>query len=60
MGSHYFNKLPDGTIVDFTKDQFLGRLPADLLAEERVRDQVLSNPETKARYELLKERFGKE
>lgn len=55
--SHYWNRLPDGTILDLTLEQFGGDLPD---AEPIVRDReyVLSFPETVTRYELLRERVG--
>ena len=53
MRSHYYNALPDGSVVDFTAPQFGGRYPGDLKAEERTRDHILSFPETKQRYILL-------
>ncbi len=58
--SHYSNILPDGTEFDFTAEQFQGKLPKDLPAEERTREQVLSYPDTQRRYELLRDRFEAE
>lgn len=52
-GSHYWNVLPDGTEIDATEDQFLGRKPA-LHGEERSREYVLSYAPTRERYEQLK------
>ena len=57
LRSHYSNKLSDGMEVDFTLEQFHGKLPASLPKEERPRDRVLSYPDTQKRYELLKSRF---
>lgn len=60
LRSHYSNKLPDDLEVDFTLEQFQGRLPKDLPKEERLRERVLSYPDTQKRYELLKSRFQAE
>jgi len=51
--SHYWNRLADGSEVDFTEPQFQGRRP-QLEGEVRTREHVLSNEQTKLRYELLK------
>lgn len=49
--SHYFNRLPDGAVVDATASQFSGRLrAAELPAETRERSYLLSNESTKRRY----------
>lgn len=60
LRSHYSNKLPDDLEVDFTLEQFQDRLPKDLPKEERLRERVLSYPDTQKRYELLKSRFQAE
>ncbi|HYE58613.1 MAG TPA: hypothetical protein VD948_08910 [Rhodothermales bacterium] len=55
--SHYFNRLPGGEEVDLTRQQF----PPDAVvgaAEVRMREYVLSFPETARRYRLLKDRLG--
>jgi len=54
--SHYWNLLPDGTEVDFSAPQFEGRRPY-LIGEVRAREYLLSNGQTKLRYEMLKEAF---
>jgi hypothetical protein len=54
--SHYFNRLPDGSEVDLTRDQFDAWDPSP--AEVRGRDYVLSFPATAERYERLKKRIG--
>lgn len=54
-GSHYFNRLADGTDVDLTRDQF-GPQEEFGTPSERTRAYVLSYPSTIARYEILKER----
>lgn len=59
MGSHYWNRLADGTVKDFTKPQFGERYPAGLKAEVRSRSYVLSFPETAKRYKLLVSRLVK-
>jgi hypothetical protein len=52
-GSHYWNRLPDGTEVDLTREQFAGDFSAGSV-EERDRDYVLSFPETRSRYNRLR------
>lgn len=54
-GSHYWNRLPDGTELDLTRDQFRGRL-TPRSAEERDRSYVMSFPQTRRRYETLRAR----
>lgn len=53
-GSHYYN-LINGQIVDLTVFQFL-QLPDYENGEERTREYLLSNEDTKKRYKLLLER----
>jgi len=57
MRSHYWNRFLNGFEVDFTASQFGNNLPANLIGELRERDYVLSNADTRRRYELLAERF---
>lgn len=57
MRSHYYNLLPDGAERDFTREQFGGRFPEGLRAEERARSYLFSNSDTLNRYVLLEERF---
>lgn len=59
MRSHYWNKLADGNIEDFTKPQFGENYPNGLKAEVRARSYVLSYPETVKRYKLLAIRLAK-
>lgn len=59
MRSHYWNKLADGNIEDFTKPQFGANYPHGLKAEARERSYVLSFPETVKRYKLLALRLAK-
>lgn len=54
--SHYWNLLPDGIEIDFTELQFEGKRP-NLIGEVRTREYLLSNAQTKLRYELLKKTF---
>lgn len=54
--SHYFNRLPSGTLVDVTVSQFGGREIDYTAAEIRGRDYVLGFPDTARRYDLLKGR----
>lgn len=56
--SHYWNRLPDGTEVDLTEDQFQ-YLEAKPLKKDyvvRTREYVLSFPDTATRYNLLKQK----
>lgn len=53
MRSHYWNRLPDGSEIDFTKPQFGDNYPQGLKGEIRDRNYVLSFEETKKRYKLL-------
>lgn len=55
--SHYWNRLPNGIEVDFTNPQFGDNPPVGLQAETRTREYLLSNPNTRSRYEILKKRF---
>ena len=50
-GSHYWNRLPDGTELDLTSDQFDEFTPR--CVEPKDRAQVLAYPATRARYEAL-------
>ena len=59
MRSHYWNKLPDGSVDDFTKPQFGENYPNGLKAEVRDSSYVLSYPETAKRYKLLTFRLAK-
>ncbi|MDO8466804.1 MAG: DUF1653 domain-containing protein [bacterium] len=59
MRSHYWNQLPGGMELDLTAPQFGDNYPIGLQPETRTRSYVLSNPDTKARYELLKQKFTK-
>ena len=59
MGSHYWNRLADGSVEDFTKPQFKDRYPVGLKGEARDRSYVLSFPETARRYKLLALRLAK-
>jgi hypothetical protein len=53
--SHYWTRTPDGNEVDLTRDQFGAgaRVPE---GEVRERDYVLSFPQTRRRYALLRDR----
>lgn len=55
-GSHYYN-LINNKIIDLTVEQFLGEIPKYELGEERTREYLLSNEDTKNRYLLLKSRL---
>lgn len=60
--SHYFNILDDGRVVDATADQFanFGIFIDYENAQESNKEYVLSNADSAARYELLKQKFEKE
>ena len=51
-GSHYYNMLDD-ELVDLTVEQFLGEIPEYENGEERTREYLLGNEDTKKRYLLL-------
>lgn len=51
-GSHYYN-LIDNRIIDLTASQFEDEIPPYETGEERTREYLLSNENTKKRYELL-------
>ncbi len=55
-GSHYYN-IVDDKIIDLTKEQFLGEIPLYEEGQERTREYLLSNEDTKKRYLLLRERL---
>lgn len=58
--SHYFNRLPDGTLFDATEAQFQGRLTTTTLpAEKRTREYVLEGADTRERYAILAFRFAR-
>ena len=50
--SHYYN-LINGEILDFTVEQFNGEIPDYKNGEERTREYILSNEDTKKRYLIL-------
>ena len=54
-GSHYWNRLADGTEIDLTASQF-DVVPDFAHIAVRSRNYVLSYPATLRRYELLKAR----
>lgn len=56
-GSHYWNKLPDGMEIDLTIHQFDQGEKALLKseAEGRARGDLLSNPDTLKRYDILRD-----
>ena len=51
-GSHYYNLIED-KIFDLTVEQFLGEIPQYEDGEERTREYLLNNEDTKNRYLLL-------
>lgn len=58
-GSHYYNRLADGTDADLTRDQF-GPREEFGPPQERTRAYLLSNPDTARRYWLLRGRVDSE
>lgn len=59
MGSHYWNLLENGQIMDFTRAQFGGAPLDGLQSEVRERSYTLSFPATLKRYKLLAWRLAK-
>jgi len=57
MRSHYWNKIENGSEKDFTSPQFGDVYPEGLEPEVRTREYLLSNDNTRNRYELLKKRL---
>ena len=51
-GSHYYNMI-ENELVDLTVEQFLGEIPEYEKGEERTREYLLGNEDTKSRYLLL-------
>lgn len=51
-GSHYYN-LIDDELIDLTVEQFKGEIPDYVNSEERTREYLLSNEDTKNRYRIL-------
>ena len=58
-GSHYYN-IVDDELVDLTVEQFLGEIPQYENGEERTREYLLSNEDTKNRYLLLCKKLKEE
>lgn len=54
--SHIWNRI-DGKDVDFTAEQYVDISYKDLEVEIRTRIEILDNPDTTKRFNLLKERF---
>ncbi len=53
-GSHYYNRLPNGMMIDTTVAQFSGRLPVHTIpAETRTREYVIGGADTRQRYANL-------
>ena len=51
-GSHYYNMIDDN-LIDLTVEQFQGEIPLYDEGEERTREYLLGNEDTKNRYLLL-------
>ena len=65
LGSHYFNEINGVGLIDFTSSQFEIGFSTEFLfknlrlnSEEKTRDYLLENHNTKRRYEILKKRLG--
>lgn len=70
-GSHYWNALNDGTVIDLSRDQFPAEFPYDLLIAGKLgepgekpdysdkRSYILQTGNTAQRYDILKSRFEK-
>lgn len=56
LRSHYWNKFPNGTEIDFTHEQFVRRI--SLRGIERAREEILSLQSTRERYVALSEQFA--
>lgn len=56
--THFWNELPDGSVVDLTLEQFGTAPPHFSHVDQTARDYVLAWPETVNRYELLAARVG--
>jgi hypothetical protein len=56
IGSHYWNRLPDGGELDLTREQFAPSVQITN-PQERSREYVLSFPDTAKRYAVLRRRF---
>ena len=59
IGSHYYNFI-NNEIIDLTKDQFLNENPDYINGEERSREYLLGNEDTKNRYLQLLNNLKKE
>ena len=57
-GSHYYN-IVDDELVDLTVEQFLEEIPDYENGEERTREYLLSNEDTKNRYLILNKNLQK-
>lgn len=56
VSSHYYNQLPDGRIIDFTRQQFDSNAVFKNI-QERTKEYIISYQKTKERYELLLRRM---
>lgn len=52
LGRHYYN-LIDNKFIDLTVEQFLGEIPQYENGQERTREYLLNNEDTRKRYEIL-------
>lgn len=58
---HYYNRLPDGSVIDLTSSQYQSDAkrvlsPPSAGTHPSVREKLLSDPSTARRYSLLRER----
>lgn len=56
--SHFWNRLPDGTEIDLTEEQFQGIQASFGRVELASRTDLLSSPWTLERYQLLRTRMA--
>lgn len=57
VGSHFLNRLPDGSKIDLTYTQFQKTIPTNLKEETREREQILSRKDTSTRYLKIRRRL---
>lgn len=57
LKSHFWNRLPEGREVDFTKDQYTDLEFKDLYGENEEREKVLAYKGTTERYITLRKAF---
>jgi hypothetical protein len=53
---HYWNRLPNGREIDLTRQQFGVNVSPDCPPESASREYVLSFPDTRRRYDMIRRR----